>query len=241
VLDPDGDPATPDAPHVVNNSWSFTNVGCDFEFAEDLRALRAAGILPVFAAGVRGPVSPANTPEAFAVGALAEATTPLDDSARGPSRCGDVSAIYPHVVAPGAKILTTDRFGLYAALDGTSLAAAHVSGALALLLDATPNLSPDEQADLLTGTAVDLGEPGPDNTFGYGRIDIAAALDRLQGLAPPTRAPTVGTASPPPAPAEPASPAPAELPASGAGVALIVVAILALAAFVAARRGAAKG
>ena len=187
VLDPDGDPATHDAPDVVNNSWSFVNAGCDGEFADDLSALRAAGILPVFAAGVRDSVSPANTPEAFAVGALADVETALADSPRGPSICGG-KPVFPQVVAPGANIRTTDRFGTYATLDGSSLAAAHVSGALALLLDADPELSAAEQESILTETAVDLGAPGPDDAFGYGRIDIAAALDRVLG-ADPSRAP----------------------------------------------------
>ena len=67
LLDPDDDPATADAPHVVNNSWSFQSSECDLAFQLDLQALRAAGILPIFAAGnsgpapddVTGPASPA--------------------------------------------------------------------------------------------------------------------------------------------------------------------------------------
>jgi subtilisin family serine protease len=174
ALDPDGDPATDDAPQVVNASWSLANPGCDTEFADDLRALRAAGILPIFAAGTRDPISPANLPEAFAVGALAEANTLWGESPHGPSLCPQ-KPVFPDIVAPGVGVHTTDRFGLYATLDGTSLAAAHVSGALALLLSAHPRLSADEQAALLRSTAVDLGEPGPDDAFGYGRLDIAAA------------------------------------------------------------------
>ncbi len=181
VLDPDGDPATADAPRVLNNSWSSAGAGCSSEFTEDLRALRAAGILPVFAAGVNAPVSPADLPEALAVGALAEDGETLHaDSAHGPSSCGGGAAIYPQVVAPGANIRTTDRSGLYTTLDGTSVAAAHVSGALALLLSADPALSADEQAAILTETAVDLGARGPDNEFGYGRIDIGEALEQLR-------------------------------------------------------------
>ncbi len=183
VLDPDGDPATDDTPRVLNNSWSAIGTLCNPEFDGDLRALRAAGILPVFAAGASAPVSPADSPEAFAVGALAvDGESIYFDSAFGPSICGGQEAIYPQVSAPGEAILTTDLFGLYSTLDGTSLAAAHVSGALALMLNAEPALTADEQEALLIETAVDLGQPGPDNEFGYGRINIAAALDRL--LAP---------------------------------------------------------
>lgn len=177
VLDPDGDPATDDAPHVLNNSWSAIGTLCNPEFDDDLRALRAAGILPVFAAGAGGPVSPADSPEAFAVGALAvDGKSVYFDSAFGPSTCGGQEAIYPQVSAPGEAILTTDLFGLYSVLDGTSLAAAHVSGALALVLSAEPALTADEQEARLIETAVDLGLPGPDNEFGYGRINVAAAV-----------------------------------------------------------------
>ena len=183
VLDPDGDPATPDAPQVVNNSWSSANPGCNSDFTADLQALRAAGILPIFAAGTNVPIGPADTPDAFAVGALDNDTTLLSDSAHGPSNCLNANEVYPQIVAPGAHIHTTDRYGMYADVSGTSIAAAQVSGALALLLSVKPGLSAADQAALLTGTAVDLGKPGPDNAFGYGRLDVAALIDRVLGPA----------------------------------------------------------
>ena len=55
LLDPDGNPATDDAPDVVNASWGALLATCDREFEPDLQALRAAHILPVFAAGNSGP------------------------------------------------------------------------------------------------------------------------------------------------------------------------------------------
>ncbi|MEK7786594.1 MAG: S8 family serine peptidase [Chloroflexota bacterium] len=197
VLDPDGDPATDDAPDIVNNSWAFATNFCDLEFADDLRALRAAGILPVFAAGVDGPFNPANMPDAFAVGALAGADTLAPDSPRGPSPCAD-KPTFPQVVAPGVNIRTSDLFSTYNSFEGTSLAAAHVSGALALLLSADPALTAEEQESLLIETAVDLGDSGPDNEFGYGRVNVAAALDRLLGPDPAARATAVAPATPAP-------------------------------------------
>jgi hypothetical protein len=56
------------------------------------------------------------------------------------------------------------------------MAAPHVAGALALLLSAVPSLSADRQAAALESSALDLGEAGPDNDFGYGRLDALAAL-----------------------------------------------------------------
>jgi subtilisin family serine protease len=188
LLDPDGDPATPDAPNVVNNSWTLTSTGCNVEFQPDLQNLRAAGILSVFAAGNGGPgagtsMSPANNSGALAVGSTNNSDTIASSSSRGPSACGQ--PVYPQVVAPGVSIRSSDLFGLYARMSGTSLAAPHVSGALALLLSAFPGLLPDRQEAALEGGAVDLGALGADDTFGFGRLDALAAYQWLQGSPSP--------------------------------------------------------
>src|SRR5262245_62300138 len=111
LLDPDGNPATADAPDVVNDSWTMSTSGCLLDFQPDLANLRAAGILPVFSAGNYGPLSgssrsPANLPEAFAVGATDDADVVDLSSGRGPSACGQ--PVYPQLVAPGVGIRTTD-------------------------------------------------------------------------------------------------------------------------------------
>jgi subtilisin family serine protease len=178
LLDPDGNPATADAPDVVNNSWTMSAAGCILDFQTDLRNLRAAGILPVFSAGNYGPTpgtvfSPANNPEAFAVGATDNADALDESSSRGPSACGPAPT--PQLVSPGVNIHTTDLYGFYTDASGTSLAAPHVAGALALLLSAFPDLPADRQAAALQAGAVDLGTPGPDNDSGYGRLDVLAA------------------------------------------------------------------
>ena len=140
VLDPDGDPATADAPSIVNNSWSFGTPGCNPEFRGDLQAMRAAGIVPVFAAGNFGPgtstsVSPANYPEAVAVGAIDSSNRIWSGSSRGPSACGEAPTAYPDVVAPGVNVWTTDLHGLYSYWSGTSIAAPAVSGAMRTVVE----------------------------------------------------------------------------------------------------------
>jgi VCBS repeat-containing protein len=194
VLDPDGDPATADAPDIVNNSWSYGAPGCNLAFQPDFQALRAAGILPVVAAGNFGPgantsVSPANYPEALSVGATDDAGDIAFDSGQGPSACG--GAIYPEVVAPGTDVLTSDRFSLYASVSGTSIAAPHVSGVAALLAGAFPSASADAIDLAVKQSATDLGAAGPDDVFGYGWVDAKAAYDVL--VVPPLPVPPAAT------------------------------------------------
>lgn len=194
LLDPDGDPSTADAPNVVNNSWTFSAAGCNLEFQQDLLSLRAAGILPVFAAGNAGPSSdtsrsPANNPGAFAVGATDNDDIIYFESSRGPSAC-DAGAVYPALVAPGVAIRTADNSGFYYNPSGTSLAAPHVAGTLALLLSADPGLTTAAQEESLINGAVDLGSAGPDADFGYGRLDALAAYQWLLANPAPTPTPS---------------------------------------------------
>jgi serine protease AprX len=190
ALDPDHDPNTPDAPQIVNGSWSIgAGPGCDLSFQPDLKALRAAGILPVFAAGNYGSgastsVSPANYPEAVSVGAVNGNDLISSSSSRGPSVCGARARTFPDLVAPGDSIRTTDRYGLYQTASGTSMAAPHAAGALALLLGALPGLTIDQAQAALTGTALDLGVSGPDPAYGNGRLNVLAAYQWLLAQGP---------------------------------------------------------
>ncbi|MBW3664672.1 MAG: S8 family serine peptidase [Actinobacteria bacterium] len=111
------------------------------------------------------------------------------------------------LLAPGVAIISTwcDPCGpggtpSYGEADGTSFAAPHVSGALAVLLSS--GLSPGAALARVRQTAVDLGPPGPDREHGVGRLDLAAA----SGVPPeagPDPAPTVEPAPTPPATAAP--------------------------------------
>ena len=202
LLDPDGNPQTDDAPDLVNNSWDNSNPGCDLTYEPDLQALVAGGIMPVFAAGNSGPtastsVSPANNPEAFSVGATDNNNAIYTYSSRGPTSCGGTARTFPDVVAPGVNIYSSDLYGGYWWSTGTSLAAPHVSGAIALLLSAFPNLTVDQQRAALTSSALDLGAPGADNTFGAGRIDVLSAYNSIAGGGLPTSTPTATETSTP--------------------------------------------
>lgn len=78
-------------------------------------------------------------------------------------------------------VRTSDLFGGYAVESGTSISAPHASGALALLLSALPDLPADRQEAALENGAVDLGSAGPDNHFGFGRLNALAAYQWLVG------------------------------------------------------------
>jgi subtilisin family serine protease len=199
LLDPDGDPDTMDAPHVVNSSWAFQATGCFLDFLPDIKVMRAAGILPIFAAGNAGPasstgLSPSNNPGAFSVGAIHPDGLISVSSSRGPSTCGQEEHIFPSLVSPGIGILSTGLNDGYTSSSGTSLAAPHVAGVLALLLSAYPDLSVDEQERILLESAFDLGVEGPDNDYGYGQLDALNAYRLLAGqpVPPPQSGTPVG-------------------------------------------------
>jgi bacillopeptidase F len=190
LLDPDGDPTTADAPDVVNASWALSGrvTGtCVMEFDDDIRALKSAGVAVVLAAGNDGPAagtsnSPANNPGVLSVGAVDRDLVIGRQTSRGPSACD--GAVFPALSAPGIDIRTTDLSHggqpSYAVVSGSSLAAPHAAGVLALLAAALPSASVAQlEAALLKG-ARDLGPPGPDNVYGHGLVDALAAYKALE-------------------------------------------------------------
>jgi serine protease AprX len=191
LLDPDSDSNTDDAPDIVNNSWGYRSLVdiCYLEFQQEIQTLKASEIAVIFSAGNEGPglatsISPANNPESFAVGAVDQYQSIASLSSRGPSACVVENDVFPEVVAPGISIKTSDRtFGFLpdasAIVSGTSFAAPHVAGAMALLQSAFPAATIAELEAALRNTALDLGDIGPDNDYGDGLIDVMAAYRSL--------------------------------------------------------------
>ncbi|MFZ6030011.1 MAG: S8 family serine peptidase [Chloroflexota bacterium] len=181
-----GDLSTRDcskAPDVINNSWG-SSAPADETFRPAIQALRAAGIVPVFAAGNPGAGlgsigSPASVPEALTVGA-----TDIDDqvaefSGRGPSFYEGVQK--PNLTAPGVDVFSAIPGDAYSFGSGTSMAAPAASGLVALIIsadlqDGQRDLSVDEIQAFLEHTALDLGAAGHDDEYGYGRIDAYQAV-----------------------------------------------------------------
>ncbi|MBD3398855.1 MAG: S8 family serine peptidase, partial [Candidatus Coatesbacteria bacterium] len=152
----------------------------------------AAGTCLVVAAGNDGPEPetircPGDVPEVITVGASDENDDVWVESSRGPSTHYDEEVVKPDVVAPGVdckSCYASGDFDYQSGWDGTSMAAPHVAGTIALLLQAAPELTPEQVGDLLEANAVDLGPPGKDNTSGAGRIDALETLRALDQLPP---------------------------------------------------------
>jgi bacillopeptidase F len=160
----------------------------------------AAGTALVIAAGNEGPGgytlrTPGNVPEVITVGATDKDDVIAYYSSRGPTdEWGEDDCVKPDVVAPGGKGpsepdsenikscgTASDTAYVVHGWCGTSMATPHVAGTCALLLDADPSLTPVELKQILEDTAVELGDPGKDNTYGSGRIDALAAVESLGG------------------------------------------------------------
>nr|WP_255672939.1 S8 family serine peptidase [Glycomyces amatae] len=173
------------APHVVNNSWG--GYGYDPFYAQVVDLWHAAGIIPVFAAGNSGYScltmgSPGIYENVIAVGAYDEDGKIADFSSRGH---GWEGTLKPDLSAPGVDVYSSLPGGEYGTADGTSMAAPHVAGSIALLLSASPTLEGDYEAvyETLTDTAADVaddqcgGDEEANNVYGHGRIDVEDAVD----------------------------------------------------------------
>lgn len=80
------------------------------------------------------------------------------------------------MVAPGSSIYSTLPGNTYGLMSGTSMATPMVAGAAALLKAKWPALTAEQLADILLGTAKDLGAPGTDPVYGHGLLDVANAF-----------------------------------------------------------------
>ncbi len=143
----------------------------------------AQGINVVVAGGNSGPREnsvgiPASAFDVITVGAVDDNLEIASFSSRGPTKDGRLK---PDVSAVGVEVTSSIPGGNdnYDSHSGTSMATPMVSGDVALLLEAKPNLSPREVKDLLTRTVIDKGEEGPDNNYGHGVINALLSYFEL--------------------------------------------------------------
>jgi subtilisin family serine protease len=92
---------------------------------------------------------------------------------------------YIDLSAPCSAIYTTIKGGGYGNVGGTSFSAPIAAGVAALIFSVNPSLTPSQVEQILEATAVDLGDPGYDIYYGWGRVDAYAALKMASGVSPP--------------------------------------------------------
>ncbi|MBI2175773.1 S8 family serine peptidase [Candidatus Woesearchaeota archaeon] len=127
----------------------------------------------------KGVTSPGSSPNAISVGAVDKSKNVACFSS-GESISG--VGIKPDFVAPGVGIKSSVPGGNYQAMDGTSMAAPHVSGAVALVLGKNPGFNQGDVMRVLEKTALELGSIGKDTSYGFGLIDLAKALAYKEGI-----------------------------------------------------------
>jgi serine protease AprX len=197
------------APDVVSNSWSCPpGEGCDAGTLQvAVEALRQAGIVVVVSAGnsgqscatVRDP--PALYEHSLSVAAFDHRTDSIAPfSSRGPVTYGGETYVKPDIAAPGVGVWSCTPGGGYASMSGTSMAAPHVAGAVALLLSAAPGYrgqvgaieavlaASAEPRTTGQGCGGDSPTAVPNNVWGWGILDALAAVQlasadgSLQGM-----------------------------------------------------------
>src|SRR5262245_16785048 len=161
---------------VINMSFAGPN---DPGLARGLAAARQKGVVLVAAAGNAGPKSPPLFPAADP-NVIAVTATNADDKLLGAANRGRHIA----VAAPGVDIVGPAPGGNYQLSTGTSVAAAHVRGVVALLLARKPDLTPEAVRRILLSSATDLGPKGRDDQFGAGLTDAYRAVQSLDADAP---------------------------------------------------------
>jgi subtilisin family serine protease len=188
---------TPDAKHPQQATTQSIVAGIDWAIARGAKvinmsfagpydpmlqmALKKAhekNVVLVAAAGNMGPQSkplyPAADENVIAVTAVDEKDALLPQANQGP---------HVALAAPGVNVWEATPQASYNFTTGTSVAAAHVSGVAALILERNPSIDPAALEDALYTTARDLGPPGRDPQFGWGLVDPYRALTVLENKA----------------------------------------------------------
>jgi subtilisin family serine protease len=149
---------------VVNISWSG-GTNAVLEAAGLFLKTNASGILVMSAVDGSGLLNGPNQPDVYCV-SMTDAADNFQGTMYGP---------YIDFSAPGYQIYSTSTGGGYATGTGCSFAAPLVAGVVAWIFGLNPTLAPDDVIGILINTAVNLGPPGWNEYYGWGRVNFGAA------------------------------------------------------------------
>jgi hypothetical protein len=153
---------------IVNMSFAGP---ADPRLSDVLDRAAKRGVVLIAAAGNAGPNSPPLYPAADRNVIAVTATDMEDRLYIGANRGSHIT-----VAAPGVEILVPAPGGAYQFTTGTSVAAAHVSGVAALLIERNPKLKPADVRRILMRTAKSLGRGERARDFGAGLVDAYQAV-----------------------------------------------------------------
>jgi len=195
-------------PHVIGNSWGCpASEGCRADtLQEAVTAVVSAGIFMSVSAGNDGPSCstvqdpPAIYENVFSVAASTYQSSNIASfSSRGPVTVDGSRRPKPDITAPGSSVRSSYPTSSYASLSGTSMASPHITGIIALLWEAHPELERDIKTttDILTKTAISrpattcasetedanftANGDTRNNVYGYGELDALAAVSSNYG------------------------------------------------------------
>lgn len=192
-------------PDVVGNSYVCPPVeGCaPLSLQTAVDNLRAAGVFMAISAGNEGSnCATVQNPPAIYDSAITVGATDAEDaiagfSSRGPVAVDGSNRRKPDLVAPGVSVRSAYPGNGYTTLSGTSMAAPHVAGAVALLWSAFPTLRRNVNVteSILTQSAMplvtaqtcggDAANQFPNHVYGSGRLDVLAAYRRFAEIGLP--------------------------------------------------------
>jgi hypothetical protein len=154
---------------VINMSFAGPR---DPALERAIKVARDKGVVLIAAAGNAGPKSPPLYPAADPNVIAVTATDARDRGFRAANQGPQLS-----VASPGVEILAPAPEEAYQMSTGTSIATAHISGVVALMLERDPTLTPADVRRVLEETATDLGPKGKDAQFGWGLVNPQRALE----------------------------------------------------------------
>lgn len=188
---------------VTNNSYGPSNFNCssagDYNSVSqsvDMQMLEMPHLMHIIAGGNSGTTTCDGYPQSFrtilksyssnknalTVGAASHRGRSSTFGSRGPLADGRLG---PHISAPGVSIRSAGNANDYVMISGSSMAAPGVAGVWSLMVEAyRTQFNAEPSAALLKAyllnTASDIGNPGPDYTFGYGMPNAMSAIRAIK-------------------------------------------------------------